>query len=110
MSETGEEVLEFIEDGEPQGPLLPPPIGGLSSAPVLFREVVALTLLVLACDLTVYRSTGYAGPGVLFLVAPLLLWLGTVRRKCESSLWVLIPMLVSLSVRLLWCGSFLAIA
>ena len=110
MSETGEEVLEFIEDGETQGPLLPPPVGGLASAPVLFREVVALTLLVLACDLTVYRSTGYAGPGVLFLVAPLLLWLGTVRRICDSSLWLLIPMLVSLSARLLWCGSFLAIA
>ena len=109
MSETGEDVLEFIDDGVPQGPLTPPPISGAWSAPVLFREVAALLLLVLACDVTIYRSTGHAGPGVLFLVAPLLLWLGTVRRKCENSLWLLIPMLVSISVRLLWCGSFLAI-
>ncbi len=114
MSETGEDVLEFIDDGRPQGQLIPPPIvtissAPVSSAPVLFREVVALILLVLACDLTIYRSTGYAGPGVLFLVAPLLLWLGTLRRKRESSLWLLAGMLVSLSVRLLWCGSFLAI-
>ncbi len=109
MSETGEEVLEFIDDGVPQGPLAAPPISGASSSPVLFREIAALALLVVACDLTIYRSTGYAGPGVLFLLAPLLLWLGTVRRKCESSLWVLVPMLVSVSARLLWCGSFLAI-
>ena len=109
MSETGEEVLEFIDDGVPQGPLVPPPIGGASPTPVLFREVLALALLVLACDLTIYRSTGYAGPGVLFLIAPLLLWLGTVRRKWDNSLWLLFPMLVSISARLLWCGSFLAI-
>ena len=109
MSDTGEDVLEFIDDGTTQGDQVPPPIGKEATAPVQFREIVALILMVLVCDLTIYRSTGFTGPGVLFLVAPLLLWLGTVRRKYENSLWVLIPLLLSLSARLLWCGSFLAI-
>ena len=80
-----------------------------SASPVLARELVALVLLVLLCDLTVYRSAGFAGPGVFFLAAPVLLGLGTVRLKGDRRLWVLVPLLILLAVRLLWCGSFLAI-
>ena len=82
----------------------------LSQSPILVREIAALVLTVLLCDLTLYRSFGFAGPGVLFIVAPLLLWLGTVRLKFDFSVWVVTPMLVLLSARLLWCGSYLAVA
>ena len=80
-----------------------------SSSPVLLREIIALALLVVLSDLTLYRSVGFAGPAVLFIVGPLLLCLGTVRLLGDASLWVLSPMLVLLSVRLIWCGSYLAV-
>ena len=76
----------------------------------LLREIVALILIIVLCDLTLYRSRGYAGPGVLFLAAPLLLFLGSVRRKRDVSIWLLVPMLLFVSARLFWCGSDFAIA
>ncbi|HEY0984547.1 DUF4153 domain-containing protein [Schlesneria sp.] len=80
-----------------------------NSSPVLIREVIALVLLVVLSDLTLYRSVGYAGPAVLFVLGPLLLCLGTVRLVGDLSLWILSPMLALLSLRLLWCGSHLAV-
>ena len=78
--------------------------------PVVARELIALGLLVAVCDLTIYGGRGYAGFGALFVVAPLLLLLGTVRRKFDRSGWVLAPLLVLLAIRLVWCGSALAVA
>ena len=78
--------------------------------PVVARELVALMLLVAVCDLTIYRGRGSAGFGTLFVVAPLLLLVGTVRPKFDRSGWVLAPLLVLLAIRLVWCGSALAVA
>ena len=77
---------------------------------VVARELIALGLLVALCDLTIYRGRGYAGYGALFVVAPLLLLLGTVRLKFDRSGWVLAGLLGLLAVRLVWCGSWLAVA
>ena len=77
--------------------------------PVVARELVALMLLVLLCDLTVYRGQGYAGLGALFVAAPLLLMLGMVRRKFDRSCGLLAPLLGLLAIRLFWCGSLLAV-
>lgn len=95
---------------------LPPPDateGALPPAdqpPIVGRELVALMLLVAVCDLTIYRGRGYAGYGALFVVAPLLLLLGTVQPKFDRSGWVLAPLLLLLAIRLVWCGSMLAVA
>ena len=78
--------------------------------PIVGRELVALGLLVAVCDLTVYRGRGSAGFGALFVVAPLLLLVGTVRPKFDRGGWVLAPLLVLLAIRLVWCGSALAVA
>jgi len=77
--------------------------------PIVGSELVALGLLVALCDLTIYRGRGSAGYGALFVVAPLLLLLGTVRPKFDRSGWVLAPLLVLLAIRLVWCGSALAV-
>ena len=77
---------------------------------VVARELIALGLLVALCDLTIYRGRGSAGYGALFVAAPLLLLLGTVRLKLDRSGWVLAPLLVLLAIRLVWCGSALAVA
>lgn len=77
--------------------------------PVVAREIVALMLLVALCDLTIYRGQGYAGLGALFVLAPLLLMLGMVRRKFDRSCGLLAPLLGLLAIRLFWCGSLLAV-
>ena len=84
-----------------------PPL--IKQPPVLLREIVALVVLVLACDLTLYRSFGFAGPGVLFLIAPLMLGIGTVQRRWGTSVWVMLLLLILLSLRLVWCGSWSAV-
>ncbi len=73
--------------------------------PIVVRELIALLLIVVVCDLTIYRGRGYAGLGLLLIVAPLLLLLGLVRRKFDVSSWVLAPLLMLTSIRLVWCGS-----
>lgn len=78
--------------------------------PIVRRELFALMLLVAVCDLTIYRGRGSAGFGALFVVAPLLLLQGTVRRKFDRSGWVLAPLLALLAMRLVWCGATLAVA
>lgn len=84
--------------------------GGSTSRMVLLRELIALGLLVLLSDLTLYRSHGFAGPAVFFIVAPLLIWIGiAIRHRSDISLWVLGVMLTCLSIRLIWCGSLLAV-
>ncbi len=77
--------------------------------PVVAREIVALMLLILLCDLTIYRGQGYAGLGALFVAAPLLLMLGMIRRKLDWSCGLLAPLLGLLAIRLFWCGSLLAV-
>jgi hypothetical protein len=81
-----------------------------SSPAFLFRELTILGLLVLLSDLTLYRAKGFAGPAVFFLAAPLLIWMGIAgQRRRDISQWVLGGMLTLLSIRLVWCGSFLAV-
>ncbi len=92
----------FMDGVERAGPLVEQP-------PVVVREIVALMLLVVLCDLTVYRGHGYAGLGALFVAAPLLLLLGMVRRKLDRSCGLLAPLLGLLAIRLFWCGSLLAV-
>lgn len=77
--------------------------------PVTFRELIALFLIIVVCDVTIYRGRGDAGFGLLFSVAPLLLFLGMVRRTFDPSSWILAPLLALLSIRLIWCGSHAAI-
>lgn len=73
--------------------------------PVVARELMALLLIIVVCDLTIYRGSGYTGLGVLLAVAPLLLLMGIVPRAFDRSSWVLAPLLVLTSIRLVWCGS-----
>lgn len=86
---------------------LPLPLG---QPPIVAREVFASLLIVILCDLTIYRGQGFAGYGILFTVAPLLILLGIVPRRFDGSSWVLAPLLVLTSIRLAWCGSPAAVA
>ena len=77
--------------------------------PICARELIALPLLIIVSDITIFRGQGFAGIGLLLAVAPLLLALGIVPRKLDSSVWILAPLLALTSVRLFWCGSEAAV-
>jgi len=73
--------------------------------PIVARELLALASIIALCDITIYRSYGYAGLSVLFTVGPLLLLWGIVPRKFDRSAWIFAPLLALTALRLVWCGS-----
>jgi hypothetical protein len=111
MSDSLENRRSLLEEtGDLQNPdvLLPaietPPPQEMS------RELIALTAVVILCDIAIYRSYGYAGPGVMLLLTPWLLCVGIAAVRFNKSFWLLVPLLVLVSLRLIWCGSGLAVA
>lgn len=78
--------------------------------PVRARELLAVLLLVVLSDLTVYRGEGYAGLAMLFAVAPLLMAWGTCSEKRSRCGWLLGTMLWMLAVKALWSGSWLLVS
>jgi hypothetical protein len=83
---------------------------GLPPAPVRWPEVIAVLLVVVLSDLTLYRGQGYAGCAVLFLVAPVLLLVGSPRPRLSAGLWIVIAMLLALAARMIWFGTVLGAA
>ncbi|HUG71182.1 MAG TPA: DUF4153 domain-containing protein [Pirellulaceae bacterium] len=76
---------------------------------VAWRELVAVGSIVLVADVTLFRSHGYAGCAVFFLLAPALLLAGMKSRSQSISVWVSGAMLAVLAIKLLWCGSLLLV-
>ena len=78
--------------------------------PVSWRELLAVILLVVLADVTVYRGQGYAGYAALFAGAPASCCWGCHRWRTLSSgrRWgsagIVGIMLVILAARMLWCG------
>lgn len=70
-----------------------------------WRECLALLLLIVLCDLTIYRGFGFAGYGLLFFAGPWLLLLGATRPRRGLSVWLVDLMLTLLAARMVWCGS-----
>ena len=81
----------------------------IKDPPATWREIGAMILLVMLCDLTIYRGHGFAGYALLFATAPLLLALGAVRRALTIPFAVVVVMLIVLVLKLLWCGSVLLV-
>src|SRR5262245_50920321 len=82
-----------------------PPAARLQTLPVLWREVLAVGLLVVVADLTLYRSNGFAGFALFLVLAPLLLTLGAIRPRPSWSWGMFYSMLLLLAFRMLCCGS-----
>lgn len=78
-------------------------------APTKWREALAIVILTVLCDLTIYRGHGFAGYGLLFFFAPALLAMGSPRPRCGASSWIVGAMLVVLALKLVWCGSALLV-
>ena len=77
--------------------------------PAAWREIGAMALLVMLCDLTIYRGHGFAGYAFLFVVAPCLLTLGAAQRKFSLTFLIVAALQTALVLKLLWCGSALLV-
>ncbi len=73
--------------------------------PVKWRELLAIAMLVVVADATIYRGHGFAGYALFFLLAPVLLGVGAPRPRYSTALGVVAAMLLALAVKLLWCGT-----
>jgi hypothetical protein len=78
--------------------------------PVRWREILSVLLLIVVCDLTIYRGEGFAGLALLFVAAPVLLLVGAPRPIRRSSFWIVGIMLLALAAKMVWCGSALLVA
>ena len=129
---------QAAETATPQEPIVAVEVP--EAPPSRWRELVAVVLLVVLCDLTLYRGEGFAGYAVLFVAAPLLLAIGSPCGKkgtvpiCAQhppgrpgghrpkvcawglspfshvSFWIVAAMLLALAAKMLWCGSVLLVA
>jgi hypothetical protein len=79
-------------------------------SPPRWAELLGVFLLVVLCDLTIYRGQGFGGYALLFLAAPILLWVSSTRRSCGPAFWITSFMIVALAAKMLWCGSTALVA
>ena len=73
--------------------------------PVVWREILAVLLMVALGDQTIYLGNGFAGGACFFLLAPILMAFGAPKRRPRIHTWIVGSMLVLLSSRLFWAGS-----
>ena len=81
---------------------LPPPPPSVRARP---REIIALLVSVILCDITLYSGGGFAGLGLFFLAAPALLFLGCHERNPNRYTAILFGMLGILGIHMFWLGS-----
>lgn len=79
------------------------------SRPVRWREILAVLLIVVLCDLVMYHGTGFAGYALLFVFAPVLLTVSSDASRGRRVGWLFATVLLVLALRLAWCGSWLAV-
>ncbi len=68
------------------------------------RVLLGLVMVALA-DATIYRTNGYSGLALFFLVAPWILILGTNPRGGHRTTWLIAAMQLVLAVKLVWLGN-----
>ncbi|MFT4556142.1 MAG: hypothetical protein ACI92S_001482 [Planctomycetaceae bacterium] len=78
-------------------------------SPVRWREIVSLVLIVVLCDVTIYRGSGFAGYAALVAGVSLLLAVGVPTKRPQLATWVFAVLVAGASARLVWCGSGLSI-
>ncbi|MEZ6054631.1 MAG: DUF4153 domain-containing protein [Planctomycetaceae bacterium] len=77
--------------------------------PIQWRELLALLLLVVLSDLTIYRGEGFAGFAALLVFGPTIIWMGAARRSWTGATVAVATLLFFVACKLLWCGSILLV-
>jgi len=79
------------------------------SRSVRWAELLALLLLVVLADVTLYQSQGYSGPALYFLLVPVGIGIGAIQRNWNWQTFLVVLLLWIAAVRLAWCGNWLAV-
>jgi hypothetical protein len=77
---------------------------------VAWRELLAVVLLVVLGDLTLYWGHGFGGYALLLAAAPLVVLLGAARHRRPWQVLAATLMIWGAALRLAWCGNWLALA
>ncbi|WP_068848022.1 DUF4153 domain-containing protein [Planctopirus hydrillae] len=77
---------------------------------VAWRELLAVLLLVVLGDLTLYWGHGFGGYALLLAAAPLAVLLGAARHQRPWQILAATLMIWGAALRLAWCGNWLAFA
>ena len=101
------DIVEFEPDSESR---IETPGPSWRTTPVRWAELLCVLLIVVLCNVTIYNGHGFAGYAVLFAVLPVLLYFGVARWASDASCRVIVPMLLVLAGRLIWCGDGLMVA
>jgi hypothetical protein len=91
-------------------PVAQPRAASREQPPVRWREILAVVLIIVVSDVSIYRSFGFAGYAAFFVGIPLLLWLGAPRARGSVACWLVGMMLLLLAIKTLWCGGWLLVA
>lgn len=75
--------------------------------PLGWREPLAALVLVVLCDLAIFRGHGWTGYAATFALAPALLAFGTWRPRLGGPFWLLAVMLLVLAAKIVWCVPWL---
>ena len=104
-------TAQVVAESPAQSRFQPPPPREAppGEPPAGWREIVCAVLLVVLCDLTMYRGYGPAGYALLFFAAPWLLLAGSPQARPGRGFWLLGGMLILLAGRTLWLGSALTL-
>jgi hypothetical protein len=79
-------------------------------SPVRWLEIVCLLLIVVLCDVTIYRGNGFAGYAALVAGASALLVGGVSSKRPHMATWIFAILVTGVAARLAWCGSGLSFA
>jgi len=107
-----DDVIPPSPDDAPSIESPPPPVLAeevREKTPISWRELLVVLVLIVLCDLTIYRGRGFAGYAVLFAVAPMLLMFGAYRPRFGPFVWLVGLMMLVGAAKLLWCGSALMV-
>lgn len=80
-----------------------------AAPPVRWQEIAAVVALVVLCDITIYRSCGFSGWGLMLALAPWCLLWGAPAGRWLRLGWVFLLVLSVLAFRLVWCGTSLTL-
>lgn len=77
----------------------------LEKSPIYWRETLAVLLLVILSDITLYYGQGFAGLGAFFVAAPICFLLGTRKFVFQRSFLLVVICLFLIAARAVWLGS-----